>query len=70
MRTNEILRKYLTDRGIKQTYVAEKTGYSEDMISKILGGKRRMTADELLTICEKLHINIEIFRSPVNELAG
>ena len=56
------LNRYITDHGIKKTYLAQKTGLSADTISKMLNGKRRIFADEFLKICEALEIDPNDFR--------
>lgn len=63
MRINEQLNAYVSENGIKQTHIAQKTGLSPDTISKILNGNRRMLADEFLMICAALDIDPNIFRN-------
>lgn len=62
MYINRKLNEYVTANGIKQIYIVQKTGLSADTISKILKGKRRILADEFLTICVALDIDPNIFR--------
>ena len=52
----EFLVNYIDDRGIKQSFVSEKTGLTADTVSKILGGRRKILADEFLSICRALDI--------------
>lgn len=52
----EFLADYLTERGIKQSFIAEKTGIAPDTVSKILNGHRKILADEFLSICRALDI--------------
>lgn len=63
MTINERLNQIVVENGIKQCYIAQKTGISPDAISKILGGNRKILADEFLTICIALDIDPNIFRS-------
>lgn len=42
---------YLEKMGISQRSVCKKTGIREDSMSKMLNGKRKMTADEFEKIC-------------------
>lgn len=62
MRTNKLLAEIVEQRGIKQIYIAEKTGLSADVVSKILRCERKMTAEEFLAICDALAINPNEFR--------
>jgi len=62
MNINEKLNDYLKKRGMKQAYIVQKTGINADTISKILNGKRRIQADEFLSICFALDIDPNIFR--------
>ena len=56
----ESIRKFLNDhiekKGIKQRYISEKTGLSDDTLSKILKGKRKILANEFLAICRAIEI--------------
>lgn len=56
----DIIRKflvnYISERGIKQSFISEKTGLTADTVSKILSGRRKILADEFLSICRALDI--------------
>ncbi len=56
-------RTVMREKGIKQTYLAQKTGFTEDAISKFLCGRRRVTADAFLRICDALDIDPNVFRT-------
>ena len=62
MNINQKLNEYLTENGIKQCFVAQKTNIPKDIVSKILKGDRRILADEFLKICSALNIDPNIFR--------
>lgn len=62
MSINKRLSEYVSDNGIKQVYIAQKTGLPADTVSKMLKGNRRILADEFLLICTALDINPNIFR--------
>lgn len=66
MNINERLNRYVEANGIKQVYIAQKTGMSSDTISKILNNNRRILADEFLTICTVLNIDPNIFKNMDN----
>lgn len=63
MNINEKLNMYVKQNGIKQSYIASKTGLSADTISRILNSNRRVMADEFLNICCVLKIDPNSFRS-------
>lgn len=63
MRINEMFNKIVAERGIKQTYIAEKTGWSNDKVSKLLRGALKMTAEDFLTLCAVLDLNPSDFRA-------
>lgn len=66
MSINEHLNAIISEKGIKQVYIAQKTGITTDNISKILKGNRRILADEFLKICTALDIDPNIFRNKVS----
>lgn len=67
MRTYEKIKKYMDDNGIKQVYVSEKTGIPENTLSIILNGKRKLYADELISIILALGIDPSYFIDSQNE---
>lgn len=50
------LSDYATEKGVKQTYISQKTGIPVDTISRIFNGKRKILADEFIQICSALEI--------------
>ena len=61
MKVNEKIKKYLEDHGITQAFLERKTGISHDKLSKILNGKRKLSAQELGIISNALEVNPNIF---------
>lgn len=47
--------QYVSENGIKQTFIADKTGLSKNAISAILTLNRKMSADEYEKICRALN---------------
>ena len=47
----------IKEKGIKQRFIAEKTGISEQKLSFSLTGRRNLLAEELLAICYVADIN-------------
>lgn len=58
---NARLKEIIESRGIKQSYICEKTGLSSDCVSRILNSARKITADEFLSICEVLKLDPRSF---------
>jgi len=57
MRINEALNAYVSERGIKQNFISEKTGLSVDAVSRILNSKRKISAEEFLKICDAIDLD-------------
>lgn len=55
---------YLTDRGIKQIFLSQKTGIPKHKICSSLNGKRRFTFEEYELICGALKVNTDKFIKP------
>ncbi len=53
-KTYERINDFLQDQGIKQRALAEKIGVSDTVMSTMLSGIRKITADEYLAICVAL----------------
>ncbi len=61
MGVNEKIKQYLEEHGIKQSFLAKKTGISSDIISKIVLNQRNITANELGKISKALNVSADIF---------
>lgn len=55
------IKKYLDDKGIKQSFLARKIGTYDSTMSDILSGKRNITAEEYYLICKALDVPMEKF---------
>ena len=64
MSINRRFNQIVEQRGIKQTYIAEKTGWSNDKVSKLLRGAQKMTAEDFLMLCSVLGLDPSDFRVP------
>lgn len=62
MNINKYINTYMEERGIKQSFLAQKTGISQDAISRILRGVRGISAEEFIKICIALDIDPNVFR--------
>lgn len=57
----EKIKKYLSENGIKQTFVSEKVGIPDPAFSDVLSGKRKITAIEYYRLCKTLKVPMEFF---------
>ena len=55
------IKQYLVDNGIKQTFLAEKTGLSQMAISDICNRDRKIDVVEYAKICKALNVPFETF---------
>lgn len=55
---NEIIRDKIDASGLKKVFVAEKVGISQDALTGIIKGRRKMRADEFIAFCEVLGIDM------------
>lgn len=55
------IREYLNAHGIRQTFVAERCGWSRQKINAIMCSKQRITADEYAAICDALEVPYDYF---------
>ena len=68
MSINEKLNRYLEENGIKQSFVVQRTDISADTFSKIINGKRKMSASEFLSICDALNLDPNYFKTNSDRL--
>lgn len=60
----ERLKNYIEQNGIKQTFLADKTGMSPQTINAILNNGRKIEATEYYNICNALNLSLEfLFQS-------
>lgn len=57
----QAVQDYLTEHGIKQTYLAQKCGWTKQKTSAIVLGKKKMTADEMAIICKAVNVPYAFF---------
>lgn len=62
MDINKRIAKIVEERGIKQSFLCEKTGLSADAISSLLRCKRKISAGEFLDICDALGVDPSTFK--------
>lgn len=62
MSANEIIKAYIADNGIKQSFVAERTGMPPELLRRSLEGRRKLQADEFIAICGVLSLDLDFFK--------
>ena len=55
------LKAYINEHGLKQTYVAEKSGIDVKTLNAILNGYIRLSVERLEQICKALDVSPNIF---------
>ena len=63
MDSRKMLSDYIKAKGIKLTFIANKTGMSLDQISKALRKERNLLADEFFSICKALNLPLDYFQN-------
>ncbi len=55
------IKNHMEERGIKQTFLSEKTGIKPQIINAILNGNRKIETNEYFAICKALEKPLEYF---------
>ena len=56
-----LIKQYLEENGIKQTFLAQKLGMTASVVSDICSGNRRIDCVEYLHICRALNLPLDFF---------
>ena len=62
------VKKYLDENGIKYSFLSEKTGIPMNILSPLLNGKRKLSAEEYFVICEVLELPADTFKPEEQEV--
>ena len=57
----KLIKDYLTENGIKQSFLSEKSDIPEPVLSKMFAGQRRITVEEYSAICKSLKVPMDFF---------
>lgn len=60
-----LIKEYLIDHGIKQSFIAQQTGLTDQMVSDICNRDRKVDAMENYKICKALGIPSDYFVSQI-----
>lgn len=61
------IREYLIGHGIKQSFVAEKCGWSKQKTNSIATGKQKITAEEYGRLCDAVGVPYDYFFIAVSQ---
>lgn len=69
MSTHEMVRAYIDEHGLCRKYIAANMGISDSKLSQLLNGKRRMTVDDYMTLCQAIAVDPRTFFVPTSASA-
>lgn len=61
MSLGDRIKAYITDRGIKQSFLAENAGVSDSVMSKMLNNQLNIDAVQYHRICKALRVDLNYF---------
>lgn len=64
------INQYLESKGIKQSFVAEKSKIDPKILSRILRGERACRADEYISICWAIDVPLDTFAEKKEEASA
>lgn len=67
METTKVLNKRIKERGITIRELSRRVGMNDELLRRSLAGTRGIRADEFISLCKELSLDIEDFsasRSP------
>ena len=68
MSVGKSIKSMINERGMKQTFVAQKIGVSDTLLSSMLTGRSRIDSDLLPAICEAIGVSPEDVFARADEL--
>lgn len=61
--------QYLKENGIKQSFVAEKCGWTKQKTSNIVRGRAKIAADDYIALCDALGVQYGFFYDAAEKTA-
>ena len=59
---NRRIKKFMEERGVKQSFLKEQLGMTASTVNALLNGNRGISAEEYFKICDALKVPLEFFR--------
>ena len=56
------IKKHLEEKGIKQSYVSEKTGIPAPILNMMLNDNRKIEVNEYMKICDAIGVPLDQFK--------
>ena len=63
MKIEKQIKTYLKNNGISSSEAADMLGITNSNLSRLLNGRRKMRADELVVICGRFGLDLSFFKS-------
>lgn len=67
---NQRIKKFMEERGIKQSFLKVHLGMKASTVNALLNGNRKITAEEYFKICNALKVPLDYFKSDIIENAA
>ena len=55
------IKKYLDENGIKYSFISKKTGIPMNILSPLLNGKKKMSVEQYILICDAIGVDLNTF---------
>lgn len=59
---NQRIKRFMEERGIKQSFLKEQIGMTASTVNALLNGNRGISAEEYFKICDALNVPLDYFR--------
>ncbi|MCD7733003.1 MAG: helix-turn-helix domain-containing protein [Oscillospiraceae bacterium] len=64
---NQSIKKFMEERGIKQSFLKEQLGMKASTVNALLNGDRKISAEEYFKICNALKVPLDYFKSDLTD---
>ena len=55
------IKNYITEHGLKQKTIAEKSGFTVQTFNAVMNGQRKLEATEYFKVCDALGVSLDYF---------
>lgn len=63
-----LIKTYLKDNGIKQSFLASELSLKENVLTSMLKGNRKISAEEYIIICKVLNLEMTYFADKISDI--
>lgn len=64
---NQRIKKFMEERGIKQSFLKEQLGMKASTVNALLNGNRKISAEEYFKICNAFKVPLDYFKADIIE---